>query len=262
MDASLIERLCAEMRAEFARTGPPEGFPAFHDIPAGRHTSDEFWQLEQEHLWPRTWVLAGRAEDIPNAGDFRLFDDLKASIILIRGKDLVSAPSTTRASTVARRSSAITRAPRGHLRCQYHSWTYDISSGELINVPDERDFVGLDRAERCLPAIRCEQWDNWIFVNQAPDAMPLLEWLHPIPQQLAQLQGTTLRTVARRSQVVRCNWKVTAEAFLEVYHFRHIHSRNGETAARQSGRHHGSAAQRALAHDHAVLEQRVRARWG
>jgi hypothetical protein len=38
-----------------------------------------------------------------------------------------------------------------------------------------------------------------------------------------------LRTVARRREVVACNWKITAEAFLEVYHFRHIHSRNGDT---------------------------------
>ncbi len=45
----------------------------------------------------------------------------------------------------------------------------------------------------------------------------------------AQLQGSSLRTVASRSQIVSCNWKVAVEAFLEVYHFRHIHSRNGST---------------------------------
>jgi phenylpropionate dioxygenase-like ring-hydroxylating dioxygenase large terminal subunit len=115
------------------------------------------------------------------------------------------------------------------LRCQYHSWTYDITSGGLVNVPDERDFVGLDKAQRCLPSLRCESWDNWIFVNQDPAAPPLLDWLAPIPEQLAELRGTSLRTVASRSQIVECNWKVTAEAFLEVYHFRHIHSRNGES---------------------------------
>jgi len=38
-----------------------------------------------------------------------------------------------------------------------------------------------------------------------------------------------LRTVAKQSEIVPCNWKVTAEAFLEVYHFRHINSRNGES---------------------------------
>jgi hypothetical protein len=59
--------------------------------------------------------------------------------------------------------------------------------------------------------------------------MPLLDFLGPIPEQLAELQGPSLRTLATRSEVVECNWKVTAEAFLEVYHFRHIHQRDGES---------------------------------
>jgi phenylpropionate dioxygenase-like ring-hydroxylating dioxygenase large terminal subunit len=229
MDTALTDRLRDEMRAHFARTGPPEGFPAFPDIPVGRHTSEEFWELEQRHLWPRVWVLAGRAEDVPNRGDYQLFDDLGPPIILVRGKD-----DRIRAfyNTCQHRGAPVVRDARGSartLRCQYHSWTYDITSGALVSVPDERDFVGLDRAERCLPTLQCEVWDGWIFVNQDPDAMPLLEWLGPIPAQLAQLQGAALRTVARRSEIVSCNWKVAAEAFLEVYHFRHIHSRNGDT---------------------------------
>ncbi len=229
MDAALVDRLREEMRAEFARTGPPPEFPAFHDIPVGRHTSREFWDLEQEHLWPHVWVLAGRVEDIANVGDFVLFDDLRVPVILIRGKD-----GEVRAfyNTCQHRGAPVVRDTAGTartLRCQYHSWTYDITSGALINVPDERDFVGLDRAERCLPTLRCEVWDGWIFVNQDHDAPPLDEWLGPIPEQFAQFQGATLHTVARRTKVVSCNWKVTAEAFLEVYHFRHIHSRNGET---------------------------------
>jgi hypothetical protein len=44
---------------------------------------------------------------------------------------------------------------------------------------------------------------------------------------LAPFRAETLREVYRRSVVVPCNWKVTAEAFLEVYHFRHIHSHDG-----------------------------------
>ena len=229
MDNDLIERLRGEMHYEFARTAPPEGFPAFHDIPVGRHTSDQFWELEQEHVWPKVWVLAGRAEDIAGPGDYFLFDELRLPIIVVRGKD-----STIRAfyNTCQHRGAPVVRDPVGTartLRCQYHSWTYDITSGALINVPDERDFVGLDKAERCLPTLRCEVWDNWIFVNQDPAAPPLLDWLGPVATQLAELQGASLRTVARRTEIVSCNWKVTAEAFLEVYHFRHIHVRNGET---------------------------------
>ena len=87
MTPELVARLTAEMQYEFDRTAPPDGFPKFHDIPVERFTSDEFWDLEQKYLWPRSWVLAGRAEDIPNVGDFFTFDDLGVPILLIRGKD-------------------------------------------------------------------------------------------------------------------------------------------------------------------------------
>lgn len=229
VDAELIDRLRTEMRYEFARTAPPDGFPAFHDIPAERYTSDEFYDLERDHLWRRVWVLAGRVEELAHVGDYATFDDLGVPVLLVCGKD-----SVVRAfyNTCQHRGAPVVRDERGSartLRCQYHSWTYDITDGALIAVPDERDFVGLDRAERCLSQLRCETWDGWIFVNQDPDASALLDWLAPIPEQLAELQGPNLRTVARRSEVVPCNWKVTAEAFLEVYHFRHVHQRDGDS---------------------------------
>ena len=73
MDATLVDRLRAEMRYEFGRTAPPPGFPAFPDIPVGRHVGNEFWRLEEQYLWPRVWVLAGRAAQ----PDERAHDDEK-----------------------------------------------------------------------------------------------------------------------------------------------------------------------------------------
>jgi phenylpropionate dioxygenase-like ring-hydroxylating dioxygenase large terminal subunit len=217
------------MQYEFDRTAPPEGFPKFHDIPVERFTSDEFWELEQKYLWPRSWVIAGRSEDIPNVGDFFTFDDLGVPILLIRGKD-----SQVRAfyNTCQHRGAPVVRESSGTsklLRCQYHSWSYDIDSGQLVSVPDERDFVDLDKTERCLPSISCAVWDNWIFVNQDANAISLAEHIGSIADEMSEFQGQSLRTVAKQSEIVPCNWKVTAEAFLEVYHFRHIHSRNGES---------------------------------
>lgn len=229
MDPALVSRLTAEMRYEYSRTAPPSGFPRFPDIPIARYVDDEFWELERRHLWTKVWVLAGRAEDAPRPGDFFTFDGLGHPMIVVRGND-----SVLRAfyNTCRHRGAPVVRAPSGSarlLRCQYHSWSYDIDDGRLVSVPDERDFVGLVKDERCLESVRCEVWDGWVFLNQDENAAPLLDWLGPVAIELAELQGNTLRTVARRSEIVPCNWKITAEAFLEVYHFRHIHSHNGES---------------------------------
>ena len=34
-------------------------------IPAQRYYSEEFFELEKEHLWPKVWQMACRLEEIP-----------------------------------------------------------------------------------------------------------------------------------------------------------------------------------------------------
>lgn len=238
MDQATIDRIKAEMEYEFGRSGPPEGFPRFHDIPKGRYTDDRFYDLEQRHLWPRAWVMAGRAEDISEPGDYFTFDDLGVPIVVTRGRD-----GQARAfyNTCKHRGAPVVRDARGsarNLRCQYHGWTYDLDDGRLVSVPDERDFVSLCRDDRGLTGIACEVWQNWVFVNQDPEAESLRSWFGAVLDEMEELAGSTLSTVASFSQTIECNWKVTAEAFLEVYHFRHIHARGpagGDTALDSRG---------------------------
>jgi phenylpropionate dioxygenase-like ring-hydroxylating dioxygenase large terminal subunit len=227
MDEELINRIRNDMRFEFARTAPPDGFPAFHDIDTARHTSEEFHALEQEHLWPNTWVIAARVEDVPAPGDYVTFDDLGVPLLIVRGTD-----GTIRcfSNTCQHRGAPVVRDDRGssrRLRCQYHSWTYEIDGGTLVSVPDERDFVDLDWEQRCLPQASCDTASGFVFVNRNPAATPLRKWLGATWEMLEPFRGEQLREVYRESRIVPCNWKVTAEAFLEVYHFRHIHSHDG-----------------------------------
>ncbi|MFT6291457.1 MAG: phenylpropionate dioxygenase-like ring-hydroxylating dioxygenase large terminal subunit [Ilumatobacter sp.] len=227
MDQELIDRIKSDMRYEFDRTAPPEGFPAFHDIPVERHTADEFHALEQEHLWPKTWVIAGRAEDVPNPGDYFTFSDLGVPLLIVRGTD---GHIRCFYNTCQHRGAPVVRDERGssrRLRCQYHSWTYEIDGGTLVSVPDERDFVDLDWEARCLPQASCDTYAGFVFVNRDLDAAPLSDWIGPLAEMIDPFQGEQLREVYRESMIVPCNWKVTAEAFLEVYHFRHIHSHDG-----------------------------------
>jgi phenylpropionate dioxygenase-like ring-hydroxylating dioxygenase large terminal subunit len=227
VDQQLIDRIKADMAYEFERTAPPDGFPAFHDISTERHTSQEFHDLEQAHLWPKTWVMAGRVEDIPNPGDYYTFDDLGVPLLIVRGTD---GRINCFYNTCQHRGAPVVRDERGsarRLRCQYHSWTYEVDEGRLVSVPDERDFVGLDFSERCLPQASCDTYGGFVFVNRDLDATPLMDWIGPLARMLDPFHSEQLREVYRETRIVPCNWKVTAEAFLEVYHFRHIHSHDG-----------------------------------
>ncbi len=222
MDAATVERLKAGMRYEAERTAPPEGFPRLPVIPGGRYTDPEFLALEQQHVWRRSWLFACHTDEIPEPGSFYLFTRTGSPILVVRGKD-----GEIRAfyNTCRHRGAPLVKECRGRvdgLVCGYHGWTYALD-GRLVNLRDKRDFVGLDMSEHSLVQARCERLGNWVFVNEDPDAEPLLEHLGLIPDYLEQIQPEQVRFVDRRSYHVKCNVKVLLDAFLEVYHLKSIH---------------------------------------
>ncbi|MEQ8772720.1 MAG: aromatic ring-hydroxylating dioxygenase subunit alpha, partial [Erythrobacter sp.] len=68
MDASEIARLKALMEWEGRRTAPPRGFPKLPDMPAARYTSPEYYALEKERVFRRSWLFAGHIDEIPEPG--------------------------------------------------------------------------------------------------------------------------------------------------------------------------------------------------
>ena len=57
-----VKQLRALMEYEAARKEPPRAFPVLPDIPAGRYTDQRFYDLEQKHIWRKTWLLAGHID--------------------------------------------------------------------------------------------------------------------------------------------------------------------------------------------------------
>ena len=43
-------------------------------VPKSRYTSPEYARLEWERMWTRVWLMAGRASDIPEPGDYFTFE--------------------------------------------------------------------------------------------------------------------------------------------------------------------------------------------
>jgi phenylpropionate dioxygenase-like ring-hydroxylating dioxygenase large terminal subunit len=83
--------------------------------------------------------------------------------------------------------------------------------------------VDLDMGAHSLVSVRCEQFANWVFINEDPHARPLLEDLGPIPGHLEQFQPESLRFIEKHGYDLKCNVKVLLDAFLEVYHLKSIH---------------------------------------
>jgi phenylpropionate dioxygenase-like ring-hydroxylating dioxygenase large terminal subunit len=222
MDEAYLARFRQRSAAETDRSAPPNGFPALPDLPLGRYTDPTFYALEREHLFGTSWLYAAHDSELVGEGAWVRRDIAGTPVVLVRGAD-----DQVRAfiNACRHRGAPVVAGDAGCARllvCQYHSWGYDLE-GQLQRVPDERDFVQLNRADRALPALRCEQWGGWWFVNRSADAVSLLEWLDPLPDLLADVAASPLRHVKTDTVQLGCNWKILAEGFLEVYHARTIH---------------------------------------
>jgi len=218
-----IAELRAMMEWEGRRTAPPEGFPALPDMPAERYTSPEYFALEQEHIFRKSWLFAGHLDEVPEPGCYMRWHNAGDPIVIVHGSDGV-----VRAfyNTCRHRGAPVVTQDRGkalRLVCAYHHWTYK-TDGTLVGVPERRDFADLDLSCRSLIPVRCEMYGKLIYVNFDEDAMSLHDWLGPLADEWAEFRFDKLRLAARHSFELQCNWKVAMEANMEVYHVPFIHA--------------------------------------
>jgi phenylpropionate dioxygenase-like ring-hydroxylating dioxygenase large terminal subunit len=224
MDQKLLDRINVDPDQDRPIDRPPDGFQNLPRIPAGRYTNPEFLALEKECLWDRSWLYACHSDQLPAAGSFIAWEKTRSPIVVVRGKD-----DKIRAfyNTCQHRGGPLVKNESGTLDagfvCAFHGWKYDLD-GSLIGVRDRSDFGDMDFDCLGLKEIRCENFGNWIFVNEDLQAEALLSYLTPITDQWQQIEPHATRHVASSSYVVECNCKTVLEAFLEVYHLGNVHA--------------------------------------
>ncbi|WP_139792414.1 aromatic ring-hydroxylating oxygenase subunit alpha [Henriciella litoralis] len=259
MKTELMEKIKQKILWEFERDGLPEGFPELPDIPAGRYTEQEFFDLEMKHMWPKVWLYAGRQEQVPEPGCYQVWDYSGPSIVIVRdeaghlraflnespndaplvpytdvGADQSERPFDAPGHLFMQVRFPSYRLPEGRLKCQRKGWEYDLC-GKLVSVPGGQVLENIPHADRQLTEYRCDVWGGFIFINRDTKAIPLVEWLGPVAEQMEQYQCEKLRMFSRATVLLRTNWKVAVEAFQEVYHFKHIHHHEGVVSLDQRG---------------------------
>jgi phenylpropionate dioxygenase-like ring-hydroxylating dioxygenase large terminal subunit len=225
MDTATVERIREAVEKERVRNAPPAEFPDLPRIPRERYVDPDFFQLELEHVFGKSWLYAGSGWELPSPGDFKIFDNMgRAPILLLRGEDNI-----VRAfyNTCQHRGAQVVTKNCGNtgklLRCQFHSWSYDLT-GKLVAVTAPWDFsTDMDKGRFGLKAVRCEMWGSYIFVNLSKDAPDLFTWLGPVAKDFDW--AANLRPSNRHERLLGCHWRLAIEAFVEVYHIASVHPR-------------------------------------
>jgi choline monooxygenase len=191
-------------------------------VPTERYTSPEFAALENELMWPKTWVVACTLDHVAEPGDFFEFRFGWNSVIVVRGDD-----GALRAfqNTCRHRGNALCSGSGSGLteiRCGYHRWAWDLQ-GSLREVPSRRGFGVIRNDDLPLFPVQVDTWGRLIFVNLDVDAAPLADWLEGVPADIAWANPDEFRATFVTTTPVRCNWKVVSEGFSETYHVQGLH---------------------------------------
>ena len=189
------------------------------------YRSPEFYALEQERVFRRSWLLLAREEEIANPGDYvrKEVEVCKASVILTRDKE-----SRVRAfhNVCSHRGNQVVVAESGNakrLMCRYHQWTYG-NDGRLLSIPDEPSFFNVDKKNCGLTPIACEVWDGWVFINLTPEPeVGLKEYLGDMADFFSGVHYLNAANPFIVQADLDCNWKVVSDAFSEAYHIPAIH---------------------------------------
>ncbi|MDB5807530.1 MAG: hypothetical protein JWN73_4852 [Betaproteobacteria bacterium] len=195
-----------------------------HMLPEDCYTSVDFFAFEQAGVFARSWICVGRAEDIPDTGDYLAASVAGEPILVTRseqGIHVMSAVCQHRGHVLTSTSGSAQR-----FRCPAHFWTYDLN-GKLLGAPrmgTRPELESLCKSVQ-LPPIRHEIWHGFIFVNLDAEAAPLAPTLAKLEPFWANYEAADLASVppVANDKVLPWNWKLHLENFTDAYHPEFVH---------------------------------------
>ena len=202
-------------------------------LPVAAYRSPEVLAAEQRELFASGWTCVGRTADVPNRGDYLTAeipsgtgDAAHRSVIVLRDDDgSIGAFDNVCIHRGSQLVDGCGNASR--ITCPYHAWVFRLDGqlvgGPYMNQTVDADGRPFDPSAHHLVALRLEVWEGFIFVNPAPDAVPLAPRLAGLTEVVAPFQMAGYVPVHRQVDVWATNWKLLVENFMDAYHVFKVH---------------------------------------
>ncbi len=213
------------MRISLAETVFPDA-QARGGLPVWSYDSEEFHELEKEHVFTRNWFIVGHVSEIPERGDYLTLNVADERALVVRGGD-----GQVRAfhNHCRHRGSRVLAEARGNcganIVCPFHGWCYGLD-GRLRGAPQLQSFGdAVDRRTMGLKPLEFEIWHGLIFVRFKPSSKPsVAETMAPFAAELASYRLAEMKPYGEpwaAEQAV--NWKSAVDVDMEGYHVPKAH---------------------------------------
>lgn len=186
-----------------------------YGLPRAFYHDPDLYQAELDVIWRGGWLFAGHACQIPQPGDYFLYEIDGDSIIVVRQDD----GSIKAFHNVCRhRGSVICENEQGHVKrfiCPYHQWTFGRDGRLLLWRGMQED---LDKSQFGLHSVHAQDVEGLIFISLAADP-PDFEAAYEAIAPVIRPQGFNRAKVAKiLDYEVHANWKLVWENNRECYH--------------------------------------------
>ena len=186
-----------------------------HGLPRQFYHDELLYSTEMEAIWRQVWLFAGHSCQIPNPGDYFLYDVEGDPIIVVRGNE----GQVNALHNVCRhRGMIICQEDEGNIKrfiCPYHQWTYDRNGNLLLQHGMQE---GLDKSQQGLHTAHAREVEGMIFISLAGEPFDFNP-VEAIIRHEAKPQGLEHARVAKIMDFdVQSNWKLVWENNRECYH--------------------------------------------
>lgn len=179
------------------------------------YLSDTIFAQDVENVFMREWHLAGHISELPETGDYFLFELLSESIIITCD---TTGFIRAHANVCRHRGCRVCIEPRGNTRrftCPYHAWAYNLD-GSLFNARQLAPEI--DRNQLALKPVAVEVFHGLIFVSLADRPKSFARVIAELDPLLKPFNLSKTKIAHRASYTVRANWKLLVENYNECYH--------------------------------------------
>lgn len=186
------------------------------------YRSEVAYRVELRNLFFRSWLWAGHVSQIPNAGDFFLYQIDIESVIVTRGDD---GKIHALVNSCRHRGSRVCEALSGNKKafaCPYHGWVYG-TDGALKAARHMEVMPDFRKEDHGLRKLRVAERFGLIFINFDPDAYDFEQALAQVDTQLTPYHLETAKIAHRETYSVDANWKIALGNYLECYHCETAH---------------------------------------
>lgn len=189
-----------------------------HGMPGAFYTDPDWFARECRGVLRSGWHCLGRADEVPEPGDYFAIQLLNEPLLVVRGDD----GAVRVLSNICRHRGLPLAEGRGSAKrfvCAYHAWTYG-RDGALLRAP-RMENAGFDAATCRLPAFPVEEWRGFLYTCLS-DNPPRFE--EPdLDDLVAEYRPGTYHLVHVAEEDWHTNWKCLVENFMEGYHLSVVH---------------------------------------